>query len=134
LLVKLSPDLTDDDFAALLTALDPTPVVGLVLSNTTRERGGLRSALPAGAGEGGLSGAPLAGMAVSRVAAARRLTGDRFVLIASGGVRTALDASRLRTAGADLIQLWTGLVYRGPGLVGEADRAVRRGSRVEGRW
>jgi len=134
LLVKLSSDLTDADFAAVLAALDPAPVAGLVLSNTTRARSGLRSPLPAGAQEGGLSGAPLAGRTVARVAAARRLSGARFALIASGGVGTALDATRLRTAGADLIQLWTGLVYRGPGLVGETDRAVRRRSGVEGHW
>jgi dihydroorotate dehydrogenase len=133
-LVKLSPDLADSEFAAVLDALRSSSVQGLVLSNTTRGRIGLRSALPNGAEVGGLSGAPLRRQLVGRIALARAVATDRFALIASGGIGSALDASRALSAGADLVQLWTGLVYRGPGLIGEVDRAARRWSTVEDRW
>ncbi len=133
-LVKLSPDLADADFVAVVDALRSSPARGLVLSNTTRARTGIRSALPDGADVGGLSGAPLCLQMVGRLALARGVAADRFVLIASGGISRAIDTSRALSAGADLVQLWTGLVYRGPGLIGEVDRAAQRWSMGEGRW
>jgi dihydroorotate dehydrogenase len=55
---------------------------------------------------------------------ARQLAGDRLAIIASGGIGSGRDAAELIGAGADLVQLWTGLVYAGPGLVGEATKAT----------
>jgi dihydroorotate dehydrogenase len=54
---------------------------------------------------------------------ARALVGDRLAIIASGGIGSGEDAATLIAAGADLVQLWTGLVYDGPGLIGEATKA-----------
>jgi dihydroorotate dehydrogenase len=118
LLVKLSPDLAPRAFDSLVRALAGSPAAGLILANTTVGRDGLRSALAAE--EGGLSGPSLRERTVASVRRARELAGGRLVIVASGGLASARDVADALTAGADLVQLWTGLVYRGPGLIGEA--------------
>ena len=121
-LVKLSADLADADRAVLLDAL-ASDGAGVILSNTTTERDGLRSA---GASEsGGLSGAPIRARTAAAVARARAIGGDRLTIIASGGIGTGAEARSLLDAGADLVELWTGMIYAGPGLIGEAIRATR---------
>ena len=116
LLVKLAPDLEPDAFDALLTSLAGESD-GLILGNTTLSREGVRSAL---AGEsGGLSGRPLRELMLAAVARARAAS-PSAVIVASGGIGSADDVAAAYRAGADLVQLWTGLVYRGPGLIGEA--------------
>jgi dihydroorotate dehydrogenase len=100
------------------------PAAGVVLSNSTLARTGLRSTPALVAEVGGLSGRPLLPGSLAIVAAARAQVGDRLAIIASGGIGTPEDAVALRDAGADLVQLWTGLVYAGPGLLGDAVRAV----------
>ncbi|HEX6655986.1 MAG TPA: dihydroorotate dehydrogenase (quinone), partial [Candidatus Limnocylindria bacterium] len=120
LLVKLAPDLDPADFAALVRAL-ATGVDGLILSNTTVARNDLRSSAREEAG--GLSGRPLLANMLDGVRHARELA-PTLPIIASGGLFSAADAAEALAAGADLVQLWTGLVYRGPGLVGEAAGAT----------
>ena len=116
LLVKLAPDLSQEDFDVLV-ALVAGEEAGLILGNTTLSRDGLRSAH---AGEtGGLSGKPLLEPMLATVAGARGLA-PTAVIVASGGIDSAADVAAAYRAGADLVQLWTGLVYRGPGLIGEA--------------
>ncbi len=123
LFVKLAPDLEPGPFDAVVTALLDTPAAGLILANTTTARSALRSAAGLAAERGGLSGDPLRARMLGAVERARQLAGPRLVIIASGGISSA-DATRdALDAGADLVQLWTGLVYRGPGLIGEAVRA-----------
>ena len=78
---------------------------------------------------GGLSGAPLFVRTRGTVRRMRALVGDRMANIGSGGIGSAEDAAALIGAGADLVQLWTGLVYVGPGLIGAATKAVRGLSR-----
>ena len=124
LLVKLSPDLADAELEAIVPALVGAGVAGLVVANTTTRRAGLRSA--EAREEGGLSGAPLRDRMLELVRRARGLAGAGTVIIASGGISSAEDVQAACDAGADLVQLWTGLVYRGPGLVGESV-AVRAG-------
>jgi dihydroorotate dehydrogenase len=117
LLVKLSPDLTHNRRAEILRALTDD-AAGVVLSNTTTVRIGLRSG---GADEsGGLSGAPLRPLMVAAVEGARRILGPDRVIVASGGIGSGADAAAALAAGADLVQLWTGMIYAGPGLIGEA--------------
>jgi dihydroorotate dehydrogenase len=123
LLVKLAPDLEPAAFDQLVTALLGAPAAGLILTNTTLSRDGLRS--PRAAEEGGLSGPPLRGRMLELVARARGLAGSRLTIVASGGLTSADDCAAAREAGADLVQLWTGLVYRGPGLIGDAAGALR---------
>ena len=111
LVVKLAPDLTADAFDGLVSALAASPARGLVLANTTVARPGLRSPL---AEAGGLSGAPLLSRTLELVARAREVAGDRLAIMASGGIGPGV-----RVPGADLLQVWTALVYHGPGLIGE---------------
>jgi dihydroorotate dehydrogenase len=123
LLVKLAPDLPPAAFDRLVTTLATSPAGGLILANTTLARERMHSP---GAGEvGGLSGRPLLARTMPLVARARELAGDRLAIVASGGLASAQDVAGALDAGADLVQLWTGLVYRGPGLIGEAANALR---------
>lgn len=118
IVVKLSPDLSDAERDAILTALAGAPNAGLILSNTTVTRPGIRSRRLARE-DGGLSGRPLLGRMISAVEATR----GAGIVIASGGIASGGDVRRALDAGADLVQLWTGMIYAGPGLIGEAVRA-----------
>lgn len=118
LLAKLSPDLDEPRFDDLIGALVSSPAVGVVLSNTTTMRAGLPSS---GAGEaGGVSGRPLLSRTLDRVTRARTTAGNRLVIVASGGIGSASETDAVLRAGADLVQLWSGLIYAGPGFIGEA--------------
>lgn len=117
ILVKLSPDLGPGSLDALVAVVLDSPAMGLILSNTTTERSGLRSS---NAGEeGGLSGLPLRERMLAAVERARELAGSRLAIVASGGIGS--DAPDV-PPGADLAQLWTGMIYAGPGLIGETVR------------
>jgi dihydroorotate dehydrogenase len=120
LFVKLAPDLSDDELGAILDALDGSAAGGVIVSNTTITRPGLRSRRLAQE-SGGLSGRPLAAATARAVA---HVAGGRFAVIASGGVVRGVDARALVDAGADLVELWTGMIYAGPGLIGEAIEAA----------
>lgn len=115
LLVKLAPDLADAELDAALDALIQAGIDGVILSNTTLRREGLRSVRASEAG--GLSGAPLRALNTALIRRAARLTAGRLPIIASGGVMTADDCREKLAAGATLVQLYTGLIYAGPGLV-----------------
>jgi dihydroorotate dehydrogenase len=116
LLVKLAPDLEAPAFDALVAALAGA-ADGLILGNTTVSRTGLHS--PLQAEPGGLSGRPLREMMLASVSRARSIA-PATVIVASGGIGSSQDVAAAYAAGADLVQLWTGLVYHGPGLIGEA--------------
>jgi dihydroorotate dehydrogenase len=118
LVVKLSPDLSDPERAGLLDRLDGSPATGVIVSNTTITRP-VRSRRLAQE-DGGLSGRPL--LPTTRHAA-EQAAGRGLAVIGSGGIGSADDARALLVAGADLVQLWTGMIYAGPGLIGEAVRA-----------
>ena len=124
-LVKLSPDLPTDRFDALVADLVAAGVAGLVVANTTTSRDGLHAA--EAAETGGLSGAPLRERMLELVRRARGIAGPGPAIVASGGIGSADDVREAYAAGADLVQLWTGLVYHGPGLIGESV-AVRAGA------
>ncbi len=124
LLVKLSPDLAPADLDATVDAALAAGIDGIVATNTTLGRDGARS--PHAAEAGGLSGALLTAVADAMLSRVVSRAGGRVLVIAAGGVLSGEDARRKRDAGADLVQLYTGLVYRGPGLVGETARALAR--------
>ena len=117
ILVKLSPDLELAELEPVIGAVLAAGAAGLILSNTTTARTGLRS--PNAHEEGGLSGRPLRVRMLAAVTRARELAGPRLAIIASGGIGS--DAPDV-PAGADLAQLWTGMIYAGPGLIGETVR------------
>lgn len=116
-LVKLSPDLSDTELDALAELAVGVGAAGIVAVNTTVSRARLRSKRVAALGEGGVSGAPLRARALEVVRRIYRHTGGALPIIGVGGVFNAGDAWELMRAGASLVQLYTGLVYGGPGVV-----------------
>jgi dihydroorotate dehydrogenase len=123
LVVKLSPDLTHNRRAEIIRAV-PGAAAGVIVSNTTTVRIGQRSRWAVE--EGGLSGAPLFPRLLAATAEARRIAGDRLTIVASGGIDSGTSARVAIDSGADLVQLWTGMVYAGPSLIGESVRAMIR--------
>ncbi|MES2493837.1 MAG: quinone-dependent dihydroorotate dehydrogenase [Pseudomonadota bacterium] len=126
--LKVAPDLETSDIDAISRIAIDRRLGGLIVSNTTIARPALRSAH---AGEsGGLSGAPLRDLAQQRLIDFRRATGGAIPLIGVGGIATADDAWARIRAGASLVQLYSAMVYGGPGLprriLGGLDRLMRR--------
>jgi dihydroorotate dehydrogenase len=117
LLVKIAPDLADGDVDAIADLALELGLDGIIATNTTIARAGLVSdpALVEAAGAGGLSGAPLRARSLEVLRRLYGRTGDRLVLIAAGGIETADDAWERITAGATLVQAYTGFIYGGPG-------------------
>jgi dihydroorotate dehydrogenase len=119
ILLKIAPDLTDsqlDDIADLVLA---TGIAGIIATNTTISREGLHTAASAVAemGMGGLSGAPVRARATAVIRYLRQKLGSEVAIIGVGGIDSAASAREKLDAGADLVQVYTGLVYEGPGLV-----------------
>jgi dihydroorotate dehydrogenase len=122
-LVKIAPDLTEPAIAEVLEVCLAYGAAGIIATNTTLARDGLAAADQPRADEaGGLSGRPLTERARKVVHFVHEQTGGRLPIIGVGGVLDADDAARLFDAGAALVQLYTGFVYRGPALV----RAIAR--------
>jgi dihydroorotate dehydrogenase len=118
LLVKLSPDLSDDELAGVARQLVELPVDGVVATNTTISRpAALKS--PRSVEAGGLSGRPLHPRSVAVVSTLRASLGADFPIVGVGGIVCPEQGAQTRAAGADLLQLYTGLIYRGPALIGE---------------
>jgi len=115
LVLKIAPDLTAEDRADIAEVAMAQGLDGLIVSNTTIERpASLKSRFRGEAG--GLSGAPLFGPSTALLAEMYRLTGGRLPLVGVGGVASGAEAYAKIRAGAALVQLYTGLVYQGPGL------------------
>jgi dihydroorotate dehydrogenase len=130
LLVKVAPDLTPEERADIAEVALAEAVDGLIVGNTTIARPPLKSRHRGEAG--GLSGAPLFGPATEVLADFHRLTGGRLALIGCGGVSSGAEAYAKIRAGASLVQLYTGLVYRGPGLVAEIKRDLAARLKADG--
>lgn len=122
LLVKLAPDLDEAGLDGALDAILDNGVDGVIATNTTIRRDRLRSSL--GAESGGLSGAPLEDLSTALVARITRLTAGKLPVIGVGGVMDPASARRKLDAGAVLVQVYTGLVYAGPGLVRQIVRGL----------
>ena len=116
LLVKIAPDLADEDVDAIADLAVALRLDGIIATNTTVSRSGLVSADAdvAAAGAGGLSGPPLRDRSLAVLRRLRARAGDQLVLIAAGGIETADDACARLAAGATLLQAYTGFVYGGP--------------------
>jgi dihydroorotate dehydrogenase len=115
ILVKLAPDLSDVELQDAVQVILGSGLDGVIATNTTIARDGLQSALRSEVG--GLSGIPLRSRAKDVVAQIARLTDGKLPIIGVGGIFEAQDAKELMCAGASLVQVYTGLVYRGPGIV-----------------
>ena len=112
-LVKIAPDLSDEDVAAVADLALELKLAGIVATNTTVSRTGLRTPRAGDLGPGGISGPPAAHRALEVLRGLYARVGDRLVLIGVGGIETADDAWERITAGASLLQGYTGFVYGG---------------------
>ena len=124
LLVKISPDLSQKETEDVVDVALSHEIEGLVAVNTSVDPG-LRRAESSGI-RGGLSGRPLRWKALEAVEMVRRVAPSDFFVIGAGGVFDSEDAWRMLQAGADLVQLYTGLVYQGPGVVASINRGLSR--------
>jgi dihydroorotate dehydrogenase len=122
LFLKIAPDLDRAGIDGAVRAAIDNHVDALIVSNTTLSRPGLHS--PQAGEAGGLSGAPLAALAHAKLAEAHAAAGGALPLISAGGIGSADEAKRRIDAGATLVQLYSALVYRGPGLPRSIARAL----------
>lgn len=125
LLVKIAPDLDDAQIEALARVFNELAVDGVIATNTTLSRAAV-AGHPLAAEAGGLSGAPVAARSTEVVQAFRQLLRAGTPLIGVGGILSGADALAKRRAGADLVQVYSGLVYRGPGLIADVLEALRQ--------
>lgn len=131
LLLKVAPDLTEDDRRDIAEVAVASGLSGLIVSNTTLARpASLRS--PHRNETGGLSGRPLFEPSTALLGEFYRLTGGRIPLIGVGGIASGRDAYRKVRAGASLVQLYSALVFHGPGLVAEIRRDLAAALRADG--
>jgi dihydroorotate dehydrogenase len=126
LLVKLSPDMSEAELDAALDVILRTHMDGVIVTNTTLARDGLRSGHASE--QGGLSGAPLRERSEAVLQRVVQRLGSAMAVVSAGGVMTPDDARRRLDLGATLVQVYTGLVYRGPGLVRQMLRGLSRGN------
>lgn len=130
LLVKIAPDLPDDEVEAVTRLAVDLGLAGLVATNTTISREGLRTdpAKVEAAGAGGLSGAPLKQRALEVLRIVRSVAPQpQFCVISAGGVETAADVQERLALGATLVQGYSGFIYRGPLWARQISRALARG-------
>jgi len=125
LLTKISPDVTQDELLDLARMMMRLQMDGVIATNTTVTRPGVEDD-PLRAQRGGLSGAPLRPLALRTVETLRSVFEGRIAIVGVGGVGSAADAHAMLEAGADLLQIYTAMIYRGPRLVHEMVREIRR--------
>jgi dihydroorotate dehydrogenase len=121
--VKIAPDLDDAQIAAMAALFRQHRVDAVIATNTTLSREGVED-LPGGGEAGGLSGRPLRGKATRVIAALHAALAGEVPIIGAGGILCGADAREKVAAGADLVQFYTGLIYRGPALVRECVEAL----------
>jgi len=124
ILVKVAPDLTDTEIKGIAEVLLAFEIDGLIATNTTLSRDTVEM-LPHGSEQGGLSGKPLMGLSTQVIAKFYSHLQGKIPIIGVGGIATAKDAKNKIDAGADLIQLYSGLVYEGISLIRDATKATR---------
>lgn len=122
-LVKLSPDLNDDELDDAIGVILDKGMDGIIAANTTLSREGLRSGYQSESG--GLSGSPLRVRSEAALSRAAKLVDGRVPIVSAGGIMNPEDAKKRLALGASLVQVYTGLIYRGPGLVGEIVRSLQ---------
>lgn len=121
--VKIAPDLDDAQVGVIAATLQKNRIDGVIATNTTIARDAVKD-LPHGNETGGLSGRPVFEASNRVITLLRAELGKAYPIIGVGGVMSGADAAKKREAGADLIQVYTGFIYRGPPLVTEAARAL----------
>jgi dihydroorotate dehydrogenase len=123
--VKIAPDLDEAQVEVIAATLGRHGMDGVVATNTTISRDAVKG-LPHAQEAGGLSGAPVLAASNRVITQLRAALGPSFPIIGVGGILSAADAVSKIRAGADVVQIYTGLIYRGPQLVTQAARAIQR--------
>ena len=124
LVVKVAPDLNADEIQSIADAVRRHGIEGLIATNTSVSRDGVEG-LPHASEAGGLSGAPIMERATQVLRELVLALKGELTVIGAGGVMSGADAAEKFAAGASLVQLYTGLIYRGPDLVAECVSAFR---------
>ncbi len=122
LLLKISPDLTNEQIADIVILIKDLQLDGIIATNTSVSRDGATSKHKTQ--EGGLSGKLLTNKSNTIIKYLRESLGDNFPIIGVGGIMNADDAIERLNSGADLIQLYTGFIYKGPSLIKEINKAI----------
>ena len=122
ILLKIAPDLTDSQLMDIIDIVNTTKIAGVIATNTTISREGLRSAHQNETG--GLSGKPVKDRSTEVIRFLAEKSGKSFPIIGVGGIHSAEDAKEKLEAGADLVQLYTGFIYEGPGLVKKINKSL----------
>jgi dihydroorotate dehydrogenase len=117
ILLKIAPDLTNEQLDDIVEIVQQTGIAGIIATNTTISREGLSSNDALKNETGGLSGKPLTKRAVEVVSYLSKKSKGTFPIIGVGGIHSSDDALNMLNAGASLIQLYTGFIYEGPGLI-----------------
>ncbi len=124
ILIKIAPDLSWPELDDILDAVTANGLDGIIATNTTLSRDGLRAPQPLRGETGGLSGQPLRARSTEIIRYIYRRTEGRLPIIGVGGVNSAEAALEKIRAGATLVQVYTGLIYEGPGLAREINRGL----------
>ncbi len=126
LFVKLAPDMSNDQLNAIVDIAVEERIHGIIASNTTISRTGLKTnpEFVESIGQGGLSGKPLSSRSTEVVRLIRQRAGNKLAIIASGGICSGQDALDKLEAGADLVQIYTGFIYEGPGLIKQINKKI----------
>jgi dihydroorotate dehydrogenase len=124
ILLKIAPDLTDDQLNDIVEIVQQTGIAGVIATNTTINREGLASPQTVLNEAGGLSGKPLTSRSTEVIRYLSKKSNGSFPIIGVGGIHSAKDAQEKLEAGASLVQLYTGFIYEGPGLIGQINKAL----------
>ena len=123
--LKIAPDLDDEQIAVIAASLIKHQMDGVIATNTTLSRDAVKG-MQHGDEAGGLSGAPVLAVSNRVIRLLRQHLGAQFPIIGVGGILSAYDAVSKIEAGADVVQIYTGLIYKGPALVHEVAKALRQ--------
>ena len=123
--LKIAPDLDDEQIAVIAASLIKHQMDGVIATNTTLSRDAVKG-MQHGDEAGGLSGAPVLAGSNRVIRLLRQHLGAQFPIIGVGGILSAYDAVSKIEAGADVVQIYTGLIYKGPALVHEVAKALRQ--------
>ena len=126
ILLKISPDLNENELIDIIAIVNETKIDGVIASNTTIDRGQLKSKNKEESG--GLSGKPLSKKSTEIIRFLSEKSNKSFPIIGVGGIHSAEDAKEKINAGAELIQLYTGFIYEGPGIVKKINKSLIQNS------
>ena len=124
ILLKIAPDLTNEQLDDVVEIVLETGIAGLIATNTTLSREGLQSDVTLIQESGGLSGKPVSDRSTEVIAYIHKKSKGKIPMIGVGGIHSAADALAKMRAGASLVQIYTGFIYEGPGLIQEINQAI----------